>query len=515
MARCRRPPSRSCRAAGAGLSSSSPSSTSSSCGRGSAPRRRSSSLSRTSAAGDTIVTTGGPRAQVARAIDDAEIEAELAPNVPCACSDGDRRCSRQGRAGQGRDHRRQELIPHPPGRRPPPPPFSFSRSISRQESHAALFHLEDPRDPGDDPSPDCSSWFRARSAPPAISPGRRSAGWLTPPTIVLGLDPAGRLACRAGSRQAAAAEEAGGESARRCAPASPRGEGPAGRRRRHPGARRATAHRPKRRTAPRCCRSSASSPTASPPGSAAPSRSMWRTPATASFASPSPTRGSPTRCARPSNSRSKCCAAASTRWAPRSRASSARATSRVVVQVPGLQEPERLKEIIGKTAQTRVPPRLRTRRQPGREQGAEQVGEGQGRSASRIRSWCRARTSPTPSRASTSSAERRAGRELPLQHPRRPALRRSHFENVGRLFAIVLDDKVISAPRILTPITGGSGQISGRFTVERPTTSPFCCAPGALPAKLDIIEERTVGPASARTPSTPASARLTSAPASW
>ena len=67
-------------------------------------------------------------------------------------------------------------------------------------------------------------------------------------------------------------------------------------------------------------------------------------------------------------------------------------------------------------------------------------------------------------------------------------------KNVGRLFAIVLDNKVISAPRILTPITGGSGQISGRFTVEQANNLAILLRAGALPAKLNIVEERTVGP---------------------
>ncbi|WP_374307401.1 protein translocase subunit SecD [Methylocella sp.] len=67
-------------------------------------------------------------------------------------------------------------------------------------------------------------------------------------------------------------------------------------------------------------------------------------------------------------------------------------------------------------------------------------------------------------------------------------------ENVGKPFAIVLDGKVISAPRILSPITGGSGQISGRFSVEQANNLAILLRAGALPAKLSIVEERTVGP---------------------
>lgn len=66
--------------------------------------------------------------------------------------------------------------------------------------------------------------------------------------------------------------------------------------------------------------------------------------------------------------------------------------------------------------------------------------------------------------------------------------------NVGRLFAIVLDNKVISAPVIQTPITGGSGQISGSFTVVQANNLAILLRAGALPAKLTIIQERTVGP---------------------
>jgi preprotein translocase subunit SecD len=67
-------------------------------------------------------------------------------------------------------------------------------------------------------------------------------------------------------------------------------------------------------------------------------------------------------------------------------------------------------------------------------------------------------------------------------------------ENVGRPFAIVLDDQVISAPVIREPITGGSGQISGSFTVQEANDLAVLLRAGALPAPLTIIEERTIGP---------------------
>ena len=66
-------------------------------------------------------------------------------------------------------------------------------------------------------------------------------------------------------------------------------------------------------------------------------------------------------------------------------------------------------------------------------------------------------------------------------------------ENVGRPFAIVLDDEVISAPVIREPILGGSGQISGSFTVESANNLAILLRAGALPAKLTVIEQRVVG----------------------
>ncbi len=67
-------------------------------------------------------------------------------------------------------------------------------------------------------------------------------------------------------------------------------------------------------------------------------------------------------------------------------------------------------------------------------------------------------------------------------------------ENIGKIFAIVLDGKVITAPRINTIINQGSGVISGSFTTEEANEVALLLRAGALPAPLKIIEERTVGP---------------------
>jgi preprotein translocase subunit SecD len=66
--------------------------------------------------------------------------------------------------------------------------------------------------------------------------------------------------------------------------------------------------------------------------------------------------------------------------------------------------------------------------------------------------------------------------------------------NVNRLFAIVLDDKIISAPVIREPILGGSGVISGHFTTQSAQDLALLLRAGALPAPIKVLEERTVGP---------------------
>jgi preprotein translocase subunit SecD len=67
-------------------------------------------------------------------------------------------------------------------------------------------------------------------------------------------------------------------------------------------------------------------------------------------------------------------------------------------------------------------------------------------------------------------------------------------QNVGKPFAIVLDDVALSAPNINEPILGGSAQISGNFTVESANELAVQLRSGKLPVELKVVEERTVGP---------------------
>ena len=71
---------------------------------------------------------------------------------------------------------------------------------------------------------------------------------------------------------------------------------------------------------------------------------------------------------------------------------------------------------------------------------------------------------------------------------------RATQENVGKPFAIILDDKVLSAPNINEPILGGNAQITGSFTVQSAHDLAVSLASGKLPVKLNVIEERTRRP---------------------
>ncbi len=176
-------------------------------------------------------------------------------------------------------------------------------------------------------------------------------------------------------------------------------------------------------------------------------------------------------------------------------------TDRILVQVPGLQDPTRLKELLGKTAkldfrmvdvsmpaeqaaQGRIPPDdeiLYSASEPKTPYLVEKRILVSGGDLTDAQPGFDQRTSePIVSfRFNTSGARKFA---------------QVTQENVGRPFAIILDNQVISAPVIREPILGGAGQISGNFTVESANDLAILLRAGALPAPLTIIEERTVGP---------------------
>ncbi len=176
---------------------------------------------------------------------------------------------------------------------------------------------------------------------------------------------------------------------------------------------------------------------------------------------------------------------------------------RVLVQVPGLQDPSRLKALLGQTAKLTF--RMVDQSMPADQ--AQQSGRVPPESEVLFGDKAEASVPYLIEKRVLVSGEdltdaqpgfdQRNGEPIVTFRFNNNGARRFAQvtqENVGRPFAIVLDNKVISAPVIREPILGGSGQISGSFTVQGANDLAILLRAGALPAPLTIIEERTVGP---------------------
>ena len=179
---------------------------------------------------------------------------------------------------------------------------------------------------------------------------------------------------------------------------------------------------------------------------------------------------------------------------------------RILLQLPGVDDPERIKRLLGTTAQMnfhlacsessvpdamagRVPPRCMLSRD-----ASEVFSDGSPRMHLLERREMLSGESLVNAQPGTDG---RTGE--PVVTFRLDTAGAKRFgdvttDNVGRIFAIVLDDEVISAPQIREPILGGSGQISGNFTFQSANDLALLIRAGALPAPLTILEERTVGP---------------------
>jgi preprotein translocase subunit SecD len=175
---------------------------------------------------------------------------------------------------------------------------------------------------------------------------------------------------------------------------------------------------------------------------------------------------------------------------------------RILVQVPGLQDPSRLKEILGKTAkltfrlvdQSMNPQEAAQGRAPA---DSEVLYEGKGTVKTPVLVEKRIMVSGEDLTDAQPGFDQRTSEPIVSFRFNSSGARKFAQvtqENVGRPFAIVLDNEVISAPVIREPILGGSGQISGSFTVQSANDLAILLRAGALPAPLTIIEERTVGP---------------------
>jgi preprotein translocase subunit SecD len=169
---------------------------------------------------------------------------------------------------------------------------------------------------------------------------------------------------------------------------------------------------------------------------------------------------------------------------------------RILVQVPGLQNPEGLKQLLGKTARLefklvdlnadpatgRAPPGSQIL--PMRDGGTIAVLRRAMVTGDQLVDAQQTYDPQTNQPAVSIRFDSAGGRRFA----------RVTQDNVGKPFAIILDDVVLSAPNINEPILGGQAQISGSYTVETANELAVQLRSGKLPVELKVVEERTVGP---------------------
>tara|TARA_B100000579_G_scaffold433530_1_gene452464 strand:+ start:1504 stop:3060 length:1557 start_codon:yes stop_codon:yes gene_type:complete len=169
-----------------------------------------------------------------------------------------------------------------------------------------------------------------------------------------------------------------------------------------------------------------------------------------------------------------------------------RGNDRILVELPGLDSPDRIKSLLGKTANLTF--RFVTQNEEesfGTEKLMFQDGSGEAIVSKRIILSGDNLVDAQP-RMDTQVNETVVTFNLDRVGSKKFA--KATSTGVGKDLAIILDGKIISAPNIREPIIGGSGQITGNFTFQSATDLALLLRSGALPAPLKIIEERTVGP---------------------
>ncbi len=178
--------------------------------------------------------------------------------------------------------------------------------------------------------------------------------------------------------------------------------------------------------------------------------------------------------------------------------------TRIVVQVPGLQDPDALKQLLGQTAQLEFKlvdlNALPTNVQAGIAPPGSEIfpyapgtpGEGQSIAVQRL-GGIRG-DNLTGAQAGVDPQSNQSVVNIAFDAQGGAKFAKLTSENVGKPFAIILDGQVLSAPNINEPIVGGRAQISGSFTPESSNQLAIALRSGALPVPLAVVEERTVGP---------------------
>ncbi len=168
-----------------------------------------------------------------------------------------------------------------------------------------------------------------------------------------------------------------------------------------------------------------------------------------------------------------------------------RGNDRILIELPGLNDPNRIKKLLGKTANLTFRLVSDTDDDFGSEILLFENSNQQLKINKRVVLSGSNLINATPS---FDNQNNQTTVNFTLDRAGTKKFARITTNNVGRSLAIILDDKIISAPSIREPIIGGNGVITGNFTFQSATDLALLLRSGALPAPLTIIEERTVGP---------------------
>ena len=166
-----------------------------------------------------------------------------------------------------------------------------------------------------------------------------------------------------------------------------------------------------------------------------------------------------------------------------------RGDKRILVELPGLKDPERIKNLLGKTAKLNF--RLVA---DNKEFGSDKLISEEGEELNISKRIVMSGENLIDAQPSVNNQSNEPTVAFSLDRLGAQKFGRTTTDNVGKRLAIVLDGKIISAPKINEPITGGSGIISGNFSFQDATDLSLLLRSGALPTPLNIVEERTVGP---------------------
>ena len=166
-----------------------------------------------------------------------------------------------------------------------------------------------------------------------------------------------------------------------------------------------------------------------------------------------------------------------------------RGEKRILIELPGLKDPERIKALLGKTAQLNF--RLVSENS---EFGTDKLISENGEKLNVSKRIIMSGENLIDAQPNINNQNNEPTVSFTLDRLGAQKFGRATTDNIGKRLAIVLDGKIVSAPSINEAITSGSGMISGNFSFQEATDLALLLRSGALPTPLLVVEERTVGP---------------------